>query len=94
MAWRWSAMLLPPPTLPTVRAFCFLSVPRECFMTSLPKIPIGKPQDTATPKHQRSFHACHAVEGWIRTLFQDPSPEAAALRIRAGSLANVIPFPR
>jgi menaquinone-9 beta-reductase len=34
-------------------------------------------------QHQRSFHACHAVERWVRTLFQDPSPEAAALRARA-----------
>jgi len=34
-------------------------------------------------QHQRSFHACHAVERWIRTLFQDPSPEAAALRAHA-----------
>jgi 2-polyprenyl-6-methoxyphenol hydroxylase-like FAD-dependent oxidoreductase len=34
-------------------------------------------------KHQRSFHACHAVERWVRTLFQDPSPEAGALRARA-----------
>jgi 2-polyprenyl-6-methoxyphenol hydroxylase-like FAD-dependent oxidoreductase len=34
-------------------------------------------------QHQRSFHACHTVEGWVRTLFQDPSPEAAALRARA-----------
>ena len=33
-------------------------------------------------QHQRSFHACHAVENWFRTLFQDPSPEAAALRAR------------
>jgi 2-polyprenyl-6-methoxyphenol hydroxylase-like FAD-dependent oxidoreductase len=33
-------------------------------------------------QHQRSFHACHVVEGWIRTLFQDPLPEAAALRTR------------
>ncbi len=33
-------------------------------------------------QHQRSFHACHVVEGWLRTLFQDPSPEAAALRTR------------
>ena len=33
-------------------------------------------------QHQRSFHACHMVEGWLRTLFQDPSPEAAALRTR------------
>ena len=34
-------------------------------------------------QHQRSFHACHVVERWLRTLFQDPSPEAAALRARA-----------
>jgi 2-polyprenyl-6-methoxyphenol hydroxylase-like FAD-dependent oxidoreductase len=34
-------------------------------------------------QHQRSFHACHTVEGWVRTLFQDPSPESAALRARA-----------
>ena len=34
-------------------------------------------------QHKRSFHACHVVEGWIRTLFQDHSPEAAALRMRA-----------
>lgn len=33
-------------------------------------------------QHQRSFHACHVVEGWFRALFQDPSPEAAALRTR------------
>lgn len=29
------------------------------------------------------FRACHTVEGWLRTLFQDPSPEAAALRAKA-----------
>jgi len=34
-------------------------------------------------QHQRSFHACHVVEGWLRTVFQDPSAEAAALRARA-----------
>ena len=34
-------------------------------------------------QHQRSFHACHTVESWVRTLFQDPSPQAAALRARA-----------
>lgn len=33
--------------------------------------------------HQRSFHACHMVESWVRALFQDPSPQAAALRARA-----------
>jgi 2-polyprenyl-6-methoxyphenol hydroxylase-like FAD-dependent oxidoreductase len=34
-------------------------------------------------RHQRSFHACHVVEGWLRALFQDPRPEAAELRARA-----------
>jgi 2-polyprenyl-6-methoxyphenol hydroxylase-like FAD-dependent oxidoreductase len=34
-------------------------------------------------QHQRSFHACHMVESWMRSLFQDPSAEAAALRARA-----------
>ena len=34
-------------------------------------------------QHQRSFHACHMVEGWIRAIFQDPSSEAVALRARA-----------
>jgi 2-polyprenyl-6-methoxyphenol hydroxylase-like FAD-dependent oxidoreductase len=29
------------------------------------------------------FRPCHTVEGWSRTLFQDPSPEAATLRARA-----------
>jgi menaquinone-9 beta-reductase len=33
-------------------------------------------------QHQRSFQACHQVEGWIRTLFQDTSPEAAAVRTK------------
>jgi len=34
-------------------------------------------------QHRRNFHACHEVESWMRTLFQDPSPEAAELRTRA-----------
>jgi menaquinone-9 beta-reductase len=29
------------------------------------------------------FRTCHTVEGWLRTLFQDPSPEAGALRAKA-----------
>lgn len=33
-------------------------------------------------QHQRSFRACHTVEGWFRTIFQDPSPESAALRAK------------
>lgn len=39
--------------------------------------------DRYAEQHQRSFHACHVVEGWLRTLLQDPSPESAALRARA-----------
>ena len=34
-------------------------------------------------EHHRCFRACHTVEGWYRILFQDPSPEAAALRAKA-----------
>lgn len=33
-------------------------------------------------QHQRSFGACHVVEGWYRNVFQEPSAEAAALRTR------------
>jgi menaquinone-9 beta-reductase len=33
-------------------------------------------------QHQQWFRACHTVEGWYRNIFQDPSPEAAALRTR------------
>jgi menaquinone-9 beta-reductase len=29
------------------------------------------------------FHACQTVEGWLRTLFLDPSTDAAALRAKA-----------
>jgi menaquinone-9 beta-reductase len=29
------------------------------------------------------FRACHTVEGWLRTLFLDPSPQASALRAKA-----------
>jgi 2-polyprenyl-6-methoxyphenol hydroxylase-like FAD-dependent oxidoreductase len=32
---------------------------------------------------QQFFHTCHSVEGWFRTLFQDPSQESAALRATA-----------
>lgn len=34
-------------------------------------------------QHQRSFGVCRAIEEWVRTLFQDPSPEAAAMRAKA-----------
>jgi 2-polyprenyl-6-methoxyphenol hydroxylase-like FAD-dependent oxidoreductase len=37
-------------------------------------------------QHVHSFGACHMVEGWFRALFQDSSPEAAALRERATPL--------
>jgi len=33
-------------------------------------------------QHRRSFRSCHMVEGWVRTLFQDTSPESAKLRAR------------
>jgi 2-polyprenyl-6-methoxyphenol hydroxylase-like FAD-dependent oxidoreductase len=33
-------------------------------------------------QHQKSFRTCHTVEGWVRALFQDPSPKAAELRMR------------
>jgi 2-polyprenyl-6-methoxyphenol hydroxylase-like FAD-dependent oxidoreductase len=34
-------------------------------------------------QHGEYFSACHTVEGWLRTLFQDASPEAEELRKRA-----------
>jgi 2-polyprenyl-6-methoxyphenol hydroxylase-like FAD-dependent oxidoreductase len=34
-------------------------------------------------EHGRYFHNCHTVEGWLRTLLQDPSPEASAIRQKA-----------
>jgi len=34
-------------------------------------------------QHRRYSSACHTIEGWLRTLFQDPSPIAAALRQKA-----------
>jgi len=34
-------------------------------------------------RRREYFHACHTVEGWMRTLFQDPSAEAGAIRARA-----------
>ena len=33
--------------------------------------------------HDTYFQNCHKVCGWLRTLFQDPSPEAGALRHQA-----------
>jgi hypothetical protein len=58
---------------------------------------LRKSSDWEAPGHryaeqpQRSFHACHMVEGWIRAIFQDPSPEAAALRARAMPLITEDP---
>lgn len=34
-------------------------------------------------QRQVYFRTCHTVESWLRTLFLDPSPEAAALRAKA-----------
>ena len=34
-------------------------------------------------QHGEYFHNCRTVEGWLRDLFQDPSPKAAAIRERA-----------
>ena len=34
-------------------------------------------------QHRRYSSACYTIEGWLRTLFQDPSPKAAALQQRA-----------
>jgi len=34
-------------------------------------------------QHGRYFLDCHTVEGWLRTLFQDPSPKASAIRQKA-----------
>jgi len=42
-------------------------------------------------QHQRSFRACHTVEGWYRALFQDPSPEAISLRAKAMPLIAADP---
>jgi len=33
-------------------------------------------------QNRRSFHACHEVAGWMRTVFQDPSPQGTELRAR------------
>jgi menaquinone-9 beta-reductase len=37
------------------------------------------------------FRTWHTVEAWLRTLFQDPSPEAAALRAKAMPLITQDP---
>jgi 2-polyprenyl-6-methoxyphenol hydroxylase-like FAD-dependent oxidoreductase len=34
-------------------------------------------------QHGRYFHHCHTVEGWLRTVFQDPSATASAIRQKA-----------
>jgi len=42
-----------------------------------------KAGDEYAREHHRSFQSTHKVCGWLRTLFQDPCAEAAALRQRA-----------
>lgn len=42
-------------------------------------------------QHGRYFHPCRTVEGWLRTLFQDPSPESAAIRQKAMPLIGQDP---
>lgn len=42
-------------------------------------------------QHGKYFLNCHTVEGWLRTLFQDPSPKAAALRQKAMPLIGQDP---
>jgi 2-polyprenyl-6-methoxyphenol hydroxylase-like FAD-dependent oxidoreductase len=34
-------------------------------------------------QHRKYFGVAHTVEGWFRTLFQDPSPQGALLRAEA-----------
>jgi 2-polyprenyl-6-methoxyphenol hydroxylase-like FAD-dependent oxidoreductase len=41
--------------------------------------------------HRKYFFDCHTVEGWLRTIFQDPSAEAAACRERAMPLIGQDP---
>jgi 2-polyprenyl-6-methoxyphenol hydroxylase-like FAD-dependent oxidoreductase len=41
--------------------------------------------------HGRYFHPCRTVEGWLRTLFQDPSPESASIRQKAMPLIGQDP---
>ncbi|HET6177727.1 MAG TPA: NAD(P)/FAD-dependent oxidoreductase [Candidatus Sulfotelmatobacter sp.] len=42
-------------------------------------------------QHGKYFVDCHTVEGWLRTLFQDPSPEAAVARQKAMPLIDQDP---
>ncbi len=42
-------------------------------------------------RHHNYFANCHTVEGWFRTLFQDSSPQAAALREKAMPLIGQDP---
>jgi len=41
--------------------------------------------------HDKYFLDCHTVEGWLRTLFQDPSSKAAGLREKAMPLIGQDP---
>jgi menaquinone-9 beta-reductase len=42
-------------------------------------------------QHGKYFLDCHTVEGWFRTLFQNPSPAASALRQKAMPLITQDP---
>lgn len=42
-------------------------------------------------QHSRYCNACITVEGWMRTLFQDPCPQSAALRQKAMPLISQDP---
>jgi len=76
------AMRRPPPTPPTARAFLSPCVLREFYGTNSSQIPIGLLRQITTPK-SIAAGACCTVEGWFRTLFQDPSSQSAALRKKA-----------
>jgi 2-polyprenyl-6-methoxyphenol hydroxylase-like FAD-dependent oxidoreductase len=43
----------------------------------------GAAGDCYAADHDLRYDAVHRVTGWIRTLFLDPGPEAAAIRERA-----------
>ena len=42
-------------------------------------------------QHGKCFRDCHTVEKWLRTLLQDPSPDAALIRQRAVPLIEQDP---
>src|ERR1019366_1806678 len=84
MVWHWSAMLPPPPIPLTARGLSFALRAARVLRDELIS---NSNWDAAghryADQHQRSFLACHTVEGWYRAVFQDPSPESTALRAKA-----------